>query len=214
MIFRSYGFSLIELLVTVSIAGVLAVVAIPAYKKYKEAPIKVAMKTEASELSKFLNYAHSVDGGYHHNIFTMGYKPNKNLMADAGFEYARGTAPSCGIFPRSATGDFTPFLTIKKESFDNSKIESATRARHICDGGDGCSVTETADFSNTLTAQTFSSGHSGCQREFSGKSFHCNCNAFNIYSRAKIRSGVEAKVLVNQKGLFGYSDTSNHIDLY
>lgn len=153
-------------------------------------------------------------GGYHHNIFTMGYRPNRNLIADTGFEYARGTAPNCGTFPNSATGDFSPFLTIKKESFDNTKIESATRARHICDGGGGCSVTDTADFTNALTAQAFSSGHAGCKMKFSGKNFHCGCNDFKIYSRAKFPSGVEAKVLANQDGVFGYSDSAGHIDLY
>ncbi len=213
MKFRSYGYSLIELLVTVGILGALSAIAIPAYQKYKEAPIKTAMKTEASELSKFLHYAQSVDGGYHHNIFSMGYKPNKNLVADAGFESARGSAPNCLKFPRAATGDFTPFLTIKKQSYDSSKIHSATRARHICDGGH-CTVTDTAKFSSALPAQTFSSGHAGCKTAFSGKSFQCDCDTFRIYSRAFIRSGVEAITLANEDGVFAYSDTSNHIDLY
>ena len=217
MIFRSHGYSLLEVLVTVGILGVLASVAIPTYQRYKEAPIKLAMKTEASELSKFLNYAHSVDGGYHQKIFTMGYRPNKNLIADTGFEYARGAAPSCSIFPPNATTTankekLQSFFTIKEESYTSSNVESATRARHICNGGH-CSVTDTV-VPGKLTAQSFSSGHTGCVGEFNGKSFHCGCNNFKIYSRAYIRSGVEAKVLVNQNGVFGYSDSSGHIDLY
>lgn len=212
MKFKPYGFSLTELLVTVSILGILTGVAIPYYVKYKEQPVKLAMKTELSELSKFLNYAHSVDGGYHHNIFAMGYKPNKNLMAEAGFAYKRGTKPGCTIYPQTNSGNFSPFLTITKESFDKSKVESSTRASHICKAG-YCTKTDKV-VTGILSAQSFSSGHTGCQTAFGSKAFECSCDDFIIYSRANVRPGKEAKMFTNQDGAFGYSDTNNHVDLY
>ena len=214
MVFRNYGFNLIELLTAIGISAILMTVAVRTYQKYRETPIKAAMKTEAAELSKFLNYAHSVDGGYHHNIFTIGYKPNKHLMADTGFEHNRGTAPACTSFPRNSTGDFSSFLTINKKSYSASLIESATRSIHICAGG-FCTMGETAiQDTNPLSAQTFTSGHAGCKAKFSGKDFKCGCDDFRIYSRAKYPSGVEAKVLANEEGVFAYSDSDNEIDLY
>lgn len=214
MVSRNYGFSLIELLTVVSILSVLMAVAIRFYNSSKKTPIKAAMKTEAAELSKFLNYTHSVDGGYHHNIFTMGYKPNKHLMTDTGFEHTRGTAPDCKAFPRDATGNFNSFLTINAKAYNTSNVESATRSIHICNGG-FCTVGETAiQDTNPLTTQSFSTGHAGCTTAFNGKSFKCSCDDFRIYSRAKYPSGVEANVFVNQDGVFAYSEAAGHIDLY
>ena len=212
MMFKSYGFSLTELLVTVGILGILTGISVPYYIKYKEQPVKLAMKTELSELSKFLNYTQSVDGGYHHNIFAMGYKPNKTLMAEAGFAYTRGTAPACSIYPNSASGNFSPFLTITKDSFTKTHEDSSTRASHICKAG-YCTNTDKV-VKGKLSTQTFSSGHAGCKTAFGGKAFECSCDDFIIYSRAYIRPSKEAKMFTNQDGAFGYSDTNNHVDLY
>lgn len=210
MIFKNNGFSLIELLVTISILGVLAGVAIPSYVKYKESAIGVSMRAELAELSKSLNYAHSVDGGYHHNIYTMGYRPNSNLVADTGFEYARGTAPECTRFPRNNTGDFSPFLTITANSFDASHIDSAVRASELCTGGH-CSKSNKV-VPGTLSQNTYTSGHAGCVAEFS-QALKCDCDTFRIYSRAFVRSGKEGRMFANQDGVFGYSDKTDHIDL-
>ena len=213
MIFKSQGLSFIEVVVTTAVLGILTTIAISNYlMKYREAPIKAAMKNELSELSKFLNYTHSVDGGYHHNIFTMGYKPNKNLIADTGFQYSRTAKPGCTSLPQKATDNFNPFLTITKNSFTKGHVHSSTRASHICNSG-YCTLSNKV-VSGTLKAQSFTQGHAGCQTAFGGKAFKCDCDNFTIYSRAYIRSGVEGKMFTNQDGVFGYSDKNNHIDLY
>ena len=216
ILFKVYGFSLLELLTTVSIIGILSAVAIPSYLKYKEAPVKAAMKSELSELTKFLNYTHSVDGGYHQKIYSIGYRPNKHLMTDAGFQYTRSVQPCCNIFPSSgAHGAYDPYLTLQEYVNTSSDVLSSSRAKHICSAG-YCNITDKAA-TTRLTATPFSTGNPDCITAFNSQNFDCDCDEFKIYSRAFIRgknpSGRKAALLANENGLFCYSDATNTIEL-
>ncbi len=211
-LFKSCGFSLVEMLTTVGIISILGGIAVSSYvSNYKQASLKAAMKNELSELSKYLNYTHSVDGGYHHNIYTMGYKPSKTLVANAGFSYKRGKAPACSIFPQAASGNFSPFLTITKDAFKAGKVDSATRSEHICAAG-YCTITNKV-VAGKMKRQNFSSGHPGCKQAFGRKSFGCNCDEFIIFAQSQLDSSQKFKMFTNQDGIFGYSDKNKHIDL-
>ena len=217
ILFKVYGFSLPELLTTVLIITIISAVAIPSYIKYKEAPVKAAMKSELSELTKFLNYTHSVDGGYHQKIYSIGYRPNKHLMTDAGFQYTRNVQPCCNVFPSSgANGAYDPYLTLQPNVNTSSNVLSSTRAEHICSAG-YCNTTDKV-VTTTLTATSFSTGDSDCITAFNSQNFECDCDEFKIYSRAFIRgknpSGRKAALLANEDGLFCYSDTTNTIELH
>lgn len=203
---RNKGFSLVELLTTIGILGVLAAVAIPYYLRYKEESIKVSMKSELSELNKSLNYAHSVDGGFHHSLLSMGYRPNRNLLTEAGFEYARGDTPDCPAFQVT---DFTPFLTITADISDASKPESATRASQLC--GEGYCVASDRVVTALPAQNAFNApgSHAGCKTAFGNKSAKCDttepCDKFIIFARSKVRGDHIGRMYTNQDGVFGYS---------
>ena len=204
---RSYGFSLLETLVTVAIMSLLAGIAVPIYQKYKASSIKTAMKTESSELTKFLNYTHSVDGGYHQKIFTMGYKPNRSLIANSGFTKNRNAIPCCARF----SPPYNSYLTLTDNIRDPTKVDSAARSEEICSSsGDYCSITDTAVSNPPNRPFTLSTGDSKCRTAFSGQAFSCNCDTFIIYARSFIR-GEKASMLANQNGLFCYTEDNTNV---
>ena len=222
MKYKPYGFSLIELLVTIGILSLLVAIAIPNYLKYKEAPIKAAMKNELTELSKYLQYTVSVDGGYHQKIFTMGYRPSKSLMSKTGFTSIsrENSAPLCcdHFSTQDSSGDYSSYFTLTTgaDMFDRSNVESATQAHHICKDSDYCEITAKANTtSNASATYSFTTGPTECTTDpstgFSGKRINCDCNYFRIVSRTKIRSNTEAQMFTSEKGLFCYSDTAGEI---
>lgn len=81
------GFSLIEVLVTVGLIGVLVGIAIPSYNSYKKNTVAMALKADLGNGAKVYNAKYAVDSSYCHTF------------GDVGLSTERGSNP---IYRKSA----------------------------------------------------------------------------------------------------------------
>jgi len=79
------GFSFLELITVIGILGVLGAMAYGSYAKYINSSYVTAMKLEASEIKKVLEYIYSVDGDYHTRLYSAGYLVSGEPKAFGGF---------------------------------------------------------------------------------------------------------------------------------
>ncbi len=66
------GFSLIEVLVTVGLIGVLVGIAIPSYQGYKKNTVKMALKADLGNGAKVYNAKYAVESTYCYNLEDVG----------------------------------------------------------------------------------------------------------------------------------------------
>ena len=72
------GFSLIEVLVTVGLIGVLVSIAVPSYKGYKQSTIKMAMRTDLGNAQKVYGAKYAIESNYCHEFIEVGLSTDKD----------------------------------------------------------------------------------------------------------------------------------------
>lgn len=155
---QNKGFSLVELLVTVAIAGILLVFGIKSYKDKKKRNRITWAKAEMSEVIRFMKSARINDGYYHQYIYSAGYQPKGIVRASVGTAADPNTI-CCDKYPDPGA---SPCVKNNRSGFqyyncENSSIETATDNIEICNDSSysgscaidsGLSALQTADFSN------------------------------------------------------------------
>ena len=100
------GFSLIEILVTVGLIGVLVSIAVPSYRNYKRGTVKMAMKVDLGNAQKAYGAKYAIDSSYCHEFESVGLSTNK------------GESPiykNKGFFGFGAVGTGTDLCTVDVE---------------------------------------------------------------------------------------------------
>ncbi len=112
---KNRGFSLIEIMITVAIVGILSVLAFSGYSKYRLKAYETQIATETSALFSALKVFKSTFGTYFGDFENIGYRPEGYLPFKIGFD-ASGTSvcPATyggpGVVPGAASVNFNSDL--------------------------------------------------------------------------------------------------------
>lgn len=79
------GFSLVELMITVAIIGVLAAIAVPNYMQFQRKARQSEARSTLGGLFEAETAYQSTGSGYTNNLFAMGYIPQGTLIYDCGY---------------------------------------------------------------------------------------------------------------------------------
>ena len=103
------GFTLLEILVTVGIVGVLSAVAVPAYNQYKKGTIETAIESDIGNFQKAYMAYNAVSGTYCADFETAGIKmrDERNYNKTGAIGFAAVNA-SCGGTPAVADVQVIP----------------------------------------------------------------------------------------------------------
>ena len=97
MLKNNKGFSLIEILVTVGLIGILVSIAVPSYQGYKRNTIKMAMKADVGNGQKVYSAKYAMDGEYCYTFDLVGLSKDKStspIYKNKGF-YGFGNNGTC-----------------------------------------------------------------------------------------------------------------------
>ena len=92
------AFSLLELLVTMTIVIILILMGMRFYNTQKQSSYMSWAKAEMIDISKIMKAAKGYDGYYHQFIYAMGYQPKGKIYASVGTA-ASPTSICCSQYP-------------------------------------------------------------------------------------------------------------------
>ena len=189
------GFTLIELIITVAIIGILTSIAINSYGKYKKAPQKAAAKLELGNIKETLNYVHSVEGGYHSFLYPGGYRLPKTIKAWGGMPSNITNTIPCDIFPTKTkiNTQHSRHFTLTKNVYTAKHRDNAMNSFHVCDrtANKDCTVGFFSQTPDTVigthllkdaTAATTNPCKSLVTQTSSDYTFSCDTYRFPVYT--------------------------------
>ena len=115
------AYSLIELLVTISILGLLIGIAVPSYLKYKGNSYRAWTISEMSHVVGLAKAAKEEDGWYHQYLYQLGYRPTGIVYAVVGSGADKSTN-CCTNYPTTGTDPCR-----KKDNATEFRIGSQSR---------------------------------------------------------------------------------------
>lgn len=92
------AFSLIELLVTIVILSILALLGLRFYNEQKKSIYVTWTQAEMTDVLRIAKVAKGADGFYHQYIYAMGYRPKGKVYAVVGTQASR-TVICCSKYP-------------------------------------------------------------------------------------------------------------------
>jgi len=85
------GFTLIEVLITIAIVGILAAIALPAYDRYVRQTNRTSAKSAVEKMRGLQEAYYSNNKGYSNNLTDLGYASNPATIDKTGEEVAAGS---------------------------------------------------------------------------------------------------------------------------
>ncbi len=118
------GFSLIEVLVTVGLVGILVGIAVPSYNGYKKNTVEMALKADLGNGSKVYNAKYAVESTYCFSFEEVGLpidKKNNSIYKKQGWFGFSSVNIDCSVDPNTVK-----WVQDGKECYDSSsKVWSA-----------------------------------------------------------------------------------------
>ena len=149
MLKNNKGFSLIEILVTVGLVGILASIAVPSYQGYKKNTMKMAMRSDVSNGLKVYSAKYAIDGEYCYTFADVGLSTDKSsspIYKNKGF-YGFGDNGTC---TNVEVGDvqFISDGTGKCEDSGMNSVPADSKTDCVVTAGNSWKVTTDTEGSN------------------------------------------------------------------
>ena len=150
------GFTLLEILVTVGIVGVLSAVAVPAYNQYKRGTIETAIESDIGNFQKAYMAFNAVNGTYCSSFIQAGInvRDGRNYAKNGAIGFATVNS-ACGTAPTVTDVRYLPTSNIPSGGCGSFTSPTTCPAARGCTWGGSpavCSGTYQSPQAGTITA--------------------------------------------------------------